>query len=205
MLALKPESITHEEAAAIPFGGTTALHFLRKTNIKNGQKILINGASGAVGTAAVQLAKHFGANVTAVCSTANLELVKSLGADQAIDYTQQDFTNNGERYDVIFDTVDKVPYSKCLKSLNKTGILLLGSAGIKDTFHGFWTSMTSGKKVISGMAIEKVEDMVFLKQLIETGKLKAVIDKVYPLEEMVEAHVYVEKGHKKGNVVIVIA
>lgn len=205
VLAVKPESITHEEAAAIPFGGTTALHFLRKAKLENGQKILINGASGAVGTAAVQLAKHLGADVTGVCSTANLELVKSLGADRVIDYTQEDFSHNGETYDVIFDTVDKVPYSKCLKSLNKTGILLLGAAGIKDTFHGIWTSMTKNKKVFSGMVTEKTEDMVFLKQLIEAGKLKAVIDKVHPLEDMVQAHTYVEKGHKKGNVVIAIA
>lgn len=201
-LALKPGNITHSEAAVIPFGAVAALHFIKKTELKPGQKVLINGASGAVGSAAVQLARHFGAIVTGVCSTANIEIVKSLGADMVIDYTREDFTKNGEKYDVIFDTVNKVSFSGGLKSLNKGGLLILSAAGTSEMIQGFWTSMTSSKKVMTGVISHSAEDILFLKELIVTNKLKPVIDKTYSLGQMVEAHSYVEKGHKKGNVAI---
>ena len=203
-LALKPESLTHTEAAVIPFGGVTALHFIKKAAIKPGQKVLINGASGAVGSAALQLAKHFGATVTGVCSTANIDLVKSLGADKVIDYTKEDFTQNGEKYEVIFDTVNKVSFTRSLKSLNKFGILILSAAGMPEMLKGFWTSMTSRKKVITGVISHSAEDVIFLKKLIEAGKLKPVIDKTYSLAQTAEAHTYVERGHKKGNVAITL-
>lgn len=204
IVAIKPNNMTYIEAAAVPFGGTTALCFLRKANIKSGQKILIYGASGAVGTAAIQLAKHFGANVTGVCSTTNVEMVKSLGADRVIDYTKDDFTKNGETYDVIFDTVGKISFNGSIKSLNKKGILILGASGFSQMARGFWTSLTGSRKIISGMINEKADDVIFLKELIENGKLKSVIDRSYPLEQIAEAHSYVEKGHKRGNVVITL-
>jgi NADPH:quinone reductase-like Zn-dependent oxidoreductase len=203
-LALKPNSIKHTEAAVIPFGGTSALHFIKKAAIKPGQKVLINGASGAVGSAAIQLAKYFGANVTGVCSTANIDLVKSIGADNVIDYTKTDFAKNGETYDIIFDTVNKIPFSKGLKSLNKNGILILSSAGMPEMLKGFWTSMTSSKKVLTGVISHNAEVINFLKMLIETNKLKPVIDRIYPLGQIAEAHAYVERGHKKGNVAILL-
>jgi NADPH:quinone reductase-like Zn-dependent oxidoreductase len=205
VLALKPDNMTHEEAAVIPFGGTTALFFIKKANIQIGQKVLINGASGAVGTAAIQLAKYYGAHVTGVCSTSNMDLVRSLGADEMIDYTKEDFTKNGKMYDVIFDTVDKISFSNSLRSLNKKGILILGASGLAGMLLGMWTSITSSKKVITGMISEKTEDILFLKGLIEHGKMKAVIDRTYALDQMAEAHAYVDKGHKKGNVAITVA
>ena len=180
-LSLKPNNITHEEAAVIPFGGTTALYFIKKANIQSGQKVLINGASGAVGTAAIQLAKYYGAHVTGVCSNANIDLVKSLGADEVIDYTKEDFTKNGKTYDVIFDTVDKISFSNSLKSLNKKGILILGASGLSGMLQGLWTSITSSKKVITGIIRQKAEDMIFLKKLIEEGKIKPVIDRTYSI------------------------
>jgi 2-desacetyl-2-hydroxyethyl bacteriochlorophyllide A dehydrogenase len=205
VLTIKPNNMTYDEAAAIPFGGNTALYFLKKGNIKTGQKVLIYGASGAVGTAAVQLAKYFGAEVTGVCSTTNVEMVKALGADKVIDYTVDDFTKSGETYDVIYDTVGKSSISGCVRSLKKKGFLILGSAGMSQMIQGLWTTMTSGKKFISGVVSEKKEDIIFIKDLIEAGKLKSVIDRRYPLEQIVEAHCYVERGHKKGNVVITLA
>jgi 2-desacetyl-2-hydroxyethyl bacteriochlorophyllide A dehydrogenase len=201
-LAIKPNNITHTEAAVIPFGGVTALHFIKKANIKQGQKVLIVGASGAVGSAAVQLAKSFGANVTGVCSTANIALVKSLGADKVVDYTKEDFTKNGETYDVIFDAVKTISISRTLKSLNKKGVLILSAAMAKEMVLGVWLSMTNSIKVLTGVISHKAEDIIFLKELVEAGKLKPVIDRTYSLAQMAEAHTYVEKGHKKGNVAI---
>jgi NADPH:quinone reductase-like Zn-dependent oxidoreductase len=205
-VAIKPINMTYEEAAAIPFGATTSLLFLRdKGNIQNGQKILIYGASGALGTAAVQLAKSFGTEVTGVCSTANLELVKSLGADKVIDYTKEDFTKSGKTYDIVFDTIGKSSFSGCLSSLKQNGIYLRAvHINLSPILRGLWTSMTSNKKVIGGVAIERKEDLIFLKELIEAGKMKSVIDRRYPLEQTAEAHKYVEQGHKKGNVVITV-
>ncbi|HSN62497.1 MAG TPA: NAD(P)-dependent alcohol dehydrogenase, partial [Ferruginibacter sp.] len=205
IIALKPGNLTFAEAAAIPFGGNTALHFFKTANIQRGQKVLIYGASGAVGTAAVQLAKYFGADVTAVCSSGNMEMVKSLGADRVIDYTKENFTKAGALYDIVFDTVGKSPFSGSVKSLQKNGYYLRVvhmSPGVIG--KGLWTSITSNKKVIGGVASGSAADLVFLNKLIEAGQLKPVIDKTYPLEQIVEAHRYVEAGHKKGNVIITI-
>lgn len=205
VLAAKPASLTYKEAAAIPFGGTTALSFLRKGKIQSGQKILIYGASGAVGSSAVQLAKYFGADVTAVCSTNNLEMVKELGADKVLDYTKEGFSLKSERYDIILDTVGKSPFSDCVKSLNENGYYLrVVHMTLPAIFCGLWTSMTTTKKVIGGGTSETAEDLIFLKNLIEDGRLRPVIDRCYALEQIVEAHAYVEKGHKKGNVVVTI-
>ncbi|MGB3862082.1 MAG: NAD(P)-dependent alcohol dehydrogenase, partial [Candidatus Aminicenantaceae bacterium] len=204
LLAIKPTNMTYEEAAAVPTGGLNALHFLRKGNIQSGQKVLINGAGGSIGTFAVQLAKSFEAEVTAVDSTGKLDMLRSIGADQVIDYTQEDFTKSGETYDVIFDIVGKSSFSRSIRSLKKKGFYLLANLGLSSIVRGLWTSMTSSKKVIFGLASEKTEDLIFLKELIEAGKIKSVIDRRYPLEQIAEAHRYVEKGHKKGNVVITL-
>jgi NADPH:quinone reductase-like Zn-dependent oxidoreductase len=205
-LAIKPANMTYDQAAAVPFGAGTALFFLRDlAHIQNGQKALIIGASGGVGTYAIQLAKHYGAEVTGVCSTANLELVKSLGADKVIDYTQADFTKNGETYDIILDTVaGKTSFSRCKGSLTPKGRYLAVAGGLQEAVQMLWTSMTGGQKVLWASAPENKEDLIFLKALIEAGKIKAVIDRRYPLEQTAEAHRYADKGHKKGNVVITV-
>lgn len=204
-LAVKPTNLTYEEAAVIPFGGNTSLHFLRKGNIKIGQKVLIYGASGSLGVSAIQLAKYFGAEVTGVCSMENFELVKSLGADKVFDYTKEDFTRNGPIYDIVFDTLGKSPFSGCIRSLKEKGIYLRAvHMSLPPVVRGIWTSFTTSKKVIGGVATERKENLIFLKELIETGKLKPVIDRRYPLEQLAEAHRYVEKGHKKGNVAITV-
>jgi len=204
ILAIKPAGIGHEEAATIPFGATTALYFLKKAAIKSGQKVLIYGASGAVGSAAVQLAKSFGVEVTAVAGTSNIELVRSLGADKVIDYKKEDFTTNAETYDVIYETVNKLPFSSSIKCLKKDGTLILGASGLSQQLHGIWTSITSSRKVISGLISQKAEDMIFLKELVERGVYMPVVDKTYTLEQMAEAHTYVEQGHKRGNVAITV-
>jgi NADPH:quinone reductase-like Zn-dependent oxidoreductase len=204
-LVLKPTNMTYEEAAAVVDGASTALFFLKeKANIQSGEKVLINGASGSIGTFAVQIAKYFGAEVTGVCSTANLELVKSLGADKVIDYTQEDFTRNGEKYDIIFDTVGKSSFSHGKDSLNKNGLYLVTVMGLRPLLQTLWTRVIGSKKVIFAMSVEKTESLIFIKELIEAGKLKPVIDRYYPLEQIAEAHRHVEKGHKKGNVVITV-
>lgn len=199
----KPQTMTYEEAATLSIGANTALFFLKAGNIQPGQKVLIYGASGSVGTFAVQLAKYFGAEVTGVCSTGNVALVKSLGADQVIDYTGEDFTKNGETYDIIFDTVGKTTLSHCQSALKKNGYYL-HTVMVLPEVQGLWYSLTTGKKVIGGTAVPRREALVFLKELVELGRLKAVVDRCYPLEQMVEAHRYVETGHKKGNVVVTL-
>jgi NADPH:quinone reductase-like Zn-dependent oxidoreductase len=207
-LAIKPANMTYDEAAAIPAGALTAFYFLRdKGNIQSGQKVLINGASGSVGTAAVQLAKYFGAEVTGICSTTNLELVKSLGADKVIDYTQEDFTQSGETYDLILDTVvGKTSFSGCRNSLKQKGLYLAVAGGLKELTQMLWTSVIGSKKVIfgGGVACERKENLLLIKELVESEQLKPVIDRTYTLEQIVEAHSYVDKGHKKGNIVITV-
>lgn len=210
VLVIKPVKMTHEEAAGVCDGALTALPFLRdKANIQSGQKVLINGASGSVGIAAVQLAKYFGAEVTGVCSTANVELVKSLGADKVIDYTKEDFTKSGQTYDIIFDAVGKSSFSRCKSSLMQRGIYLSTVPTLAIILQMFWTAKVGSKRAMfaaTGLrsSIEKIKDLIFLKELIEAGNIKSVLDRRYPLEQTAEAHRYVEKGHKKGNVVITL-
>ncbi len=205
VLAIKPDNLTYEEAAAIPLAGNTALYFIRDLGkVQARQKILIHGASGAIGTYAVQLAKYYGAEVTGICSATNAEMVKSLGADRVIDYTKEDFTRSGETYDVIFDVVGKITFSQCKSSLKQNGIYLENLLQIQDIPTIIWTSIIGGKKIKGGVSTESVENLNFLLELIESGKLKPVIDRSYPLDQTAEAFKYVEKGHKKGTVVITV-
>ena len=204
LVALKPANMTYAEAATVPGGALTALNLLRVVNIQPGQKVLINGASGSIGSAAVQLVKYFGAEVTGVCGTPRLDFVKSLGADQIIDYTQADFTQNGETYDLIFDILGKSSFAQCKNSLKPNGIYLLASFKLKQLFQMLWTSKIGDKKVICALSNEKIADLLFIKELVEAGNIKSVIDRRYPLEQTADAHRYVETGHKKGNVIITV-
>jgi NADPH:quinone reductase-like Zn-dependent oxidoreductase len=204
-LAMKPANLSFAEAAAIPFGGVSALHFLRKAKVGPGQNVLIYGASGSVGTAAVQLAKHFGARVTAVCGAANLDMVKSLGADEVIDYAREDFSKAGRVYDVIVDTVGKSGFSRSLRSLKRGGAYALVMASPSAMLQGLWASSTGDAKVIQGMARLGAGDLAFLAKLYETGAMKTVIGRRYALNEIAEAHRYAESGHKQGNAVIVLS
>jgi NADPH:quinone reductase-like Zn-dependent oxidoreductase len=203
-VTIKPVNISFDEAAAIPFGGLTSLKYLRDFGkIKNGQKILIVGASGALGVYGVQLAKFYGAEVTGVCSTPNVKLVKSLGADKVIDYTITDFTQNGETYDIIYDTVGKTTFSACKRSLHKKGRLLLAAAGMSQYFQVLFTSVAH-KKVVAGVAVFNKKDLNVIADLIESEKIKAVIGKRFPLEDAADAHAYVDTGHKVGSAVIIL-
>ena len=203
-VVLKPANLTFDEAAAMSSGGTTALDFFRRGKLQSGEKVVVNGASGGVGTAAVQLAKHFGADVTGICSTANIELVRSLGATHVIDYTKQDFTENGVTYDIIVDTAGTAPFSRSKDSLKEGGRLLLVLSRLPDILQMPWVSMTSSKKVIAGPAAWRAEDLRFLAELAQAGAFRPVIDRRYPFEQIAEAHRYVDSGRKKGNVIITL-
>jgi 2-desacetyl-2-hydroxyethyl bacteriochlorophyllide A dehydrogenase len=202
-IAMKPANMTYVEAATVPLG-MDSLHFIRKARIQSGERVLVNGAAGGIGTVALQLAKHHGAEVTGVDSTDKLEVLRTLGADHVIDYTRQDFTRNGETYDVIFDVVGKAPFSRSVKSLNENGRFISAVPALWWMIRGLWISKTSSKSVMTGLASDTKEDLLFLRDLIEAGKIKAVVDRTYPLEETADAHRYIEAGHKKGNVVITL-
>jgi NADPH:quinone reductase-like Zn-dependent oxidoreductase len=203
LIAHKPAGVTFEEAAAVPDGALSALGGLRDAGLREGQRILVYGASGSIGTAAVQLAKHFGADVTAVCNTKNLELVRALGADRAIDYTHEDFAKNGETYDVIFDAVGKHSFRRCRGSLEPGGVYI-PTDGLRNFIWALWTKRIGDKKVRFALPRWTRQDVLFLKELIEAGEYRAVIDRTYPLEEVVEAMRYVETQQKTGNVVITV-
>jgi NADPH:quinone reductase-like Zn-dependent oxidoreductase len=203
-VTIKPANMTCEQAAAVPFGGRDALHFLKKANIQSGDKVLIVGAGGSIGTFAVQLAKHFGAEVTAVDGTEKLDMLRSIGADKVIDYTREDFTKQGEIYDVIFDVVGVIRFSPRDRSLKEDGTYITANPRAPQMVQGIWTMMRSSKKVIVETVNGTIEDLITLRELIEDGKIKAVIDRHYPLEQIVEAHEYVETGRKKGNVIITL-
>ena len=205
-VAIKPDSLSWEQAVAIPFGANTALYFLRDLGkIRAGQDLLIIGASGAIGSAGVQLAKHFGVKVTGVCSGANVELVTALGADSVIDYTREDFTKSANTYDLIFDVVGATTFDRCRRSLKPNGVFLQNIMELSDIVWVLWTSITGGKKIKGGVAIGNMANMGLITALAAAGKLKPVIDRSYPLEQIAEAFKYVEQGHKKGNVVITVA
>lgn len=203
-LAIKLPNISFEQAAGVPVGGQNALHFLRLAEIQPGQQVLIYGASGSIGTFAVQLAKYFGAEVTAICSTGKIEMVRSLGADHIIDYTREDFTKNGQRYDVIFDTIGKSPFAGCMQALNEGGAYIQANPKLSHLLRGPWASRRSNKRVILKFAGESADDLAILAELLEAGTLVSVIDRTYPLDQLIEAHRYVEQGHKAGNVVITV-
>ena len=204
-LAIKPSNMTYEEAATVPIGGLNALHFLRAGNVQRGEKVLIYGAAGSIDTFAVQIAKSWGAEVTCVDSAKKLDMLRSIAADHVIDYMQEDFTKRGERYDVIFDVVGRSPFSRSVRSLEQNGRYLLANPGLSHMVRGLWTSLTSSKKVIFEFASEKAEDLLYLKELIEAGEIRAVIDRRYPLEQTIEAHRYIESGDKEGNVIVIMA
>lgn len=204
-LAIKPASMSFAEAAVVPYGAIMALGLLRKANVQRGQKVLVNGASGSIGSAAVQLAKYYGAEVTGVCGTPRLGFVKALGADKVIDYTKEDFTRSGETYDLIFDILGKSSFSRCKNSLNPSGIYLLASFKMKHLFQMLWTKFVGSKKVVCALASEQAGDLEFITGLIEAGQYKVIIDKRYPMEQAAEAHRYVETGHKAGSVIIAVA
>ncbi len=199
LVAFDLDKMGYDEASVLPIGGLTALHFLRKAKLKKGQEVLIYGASGSVGTYAVQLAKYFGAEVTAVCSGRNFDLVKSLGADYLIDYKMEDFTKSGQVYDVVFDAVTKTSFSHCASSIKPEGHYLTLDWPI---VQAIWVSLTSTKKIIFGMAADKIDNLVYLRELVENKKIKPIIDRSYPLDEAVAAYEFVNKGHKVGNVII---
>lgn len=201
-LAIKPANMTYQEATTVPVGGLEALHYIRKGEIQSGEKVLINGAGGTVGTFAVQLAKYSGAEVTGVDSTDKLDMLRSIGADHVIDYTREDFSTGERRYDFILDLVSKSSFSGSIRSLKQNRRYLIANPGPSQVIRGWWTSMTSAKKVFFGGATLNTEDLIYLKDIIETGKINAVIDRTYPLEQAAEAHRYVETGQKKGHVVI---
>ena len=205
-IVTKPANMNYEEAAAVCDGAMLAFTFIRKISLQKGDKILIYGASGSIGTAAVQLAKYFGAVVTAVCNTKNLELVKSLGADEVIDYTKDDFTKNGQTYKVVFDAVGKASFFRCKNLIDKGGFYFSTDLGFlaQNLFLVLWTKIFGSKKVMFPIPKDRKEDVAFFKELIEAGKYKAVIDRRYPLEQIVEAYRYVETGQKTGNVVITV-
>ena len=203
-VAIKPANLTAEEASVVPYGGVMALNLLKKADIQSGQKVLINGASGGIGSLAVQLAKYFGAEVTGVCGTPRLEFVKSLGADKVIDYTREDFTQNGETYDLIFDVLGKSSFARCKDSLKPDGLYLLASFKTKQLLQMLWTSISGGPKVVCALAIDKPEDLIFLKDLTEAGHIQSIVDRCYPLDQAAEAHRYVESGHRQGKVVITV-
>lgn len=201
-LAIKPPGVSFEEAATIPVGGLNALHFLRKAKIRPGQKVLVNGAGGSIGTYGVQLAKLYGAEVTAVDSGDKLDMLRTIGADHAIDYTQEDFSRSGEKYDVIFDMVYRSRFARCINSLKENGCYLMANPGPRRMLLALWVSRTTSKKVIFEFAGERVEDLDHLAQLMASGKLRAVIDRRFPLERIQEAHAYVGARRKKGSVVV---
>lgn len=201
-VAKKPANLSHEQAAALCFGGATMLDFFRRGALRSGERVLVNGASGAVGTAAVQLAKHFGAHVTGVCSAANLELVRSIGADRVIDYTQDDFARSGQTYDVIVDAAGTAPFSRSASALSGGGRLLLVLAGLTDMLKAPWVGLTHTRKVIAGPAAERPEYVHQLGQLATAGRFTPVVDRCYPFDEIRAAHRYVDSGRKRGNVVI---
>jgi NADPH:quinone reductase-like Zn-dependent oxidoreductase len=203
-VALKPPNLSFDEATALSFGGSTALSFFRRGGLQRGQSVLINGASGGVGTAAVQLAKHFGAEVTGVCSAANAELVRALGASHVIDYTKQDFTQNGVTYDVIMDTVGTAPFSRCKLSLKPGGRLLMVLGDLPQMLQIPWVSLTTNQKIIAGPASASAADLRFLAELAAAGEFKPAIDRRFTFEQMVQAHRYVDTGRKRGNVVITL-
>jgi NADPH:quinone reductase-like Zn-dependent oxidoreductase len=203
-MALKPANMTFEEAAVIPYGAVTALNLLRRVNVQPGQNVLINGASGSIGSAAVQLARHYGASVTGVCGTPRLDFVTSLGADRVIDYTREDFTQNGEAYDLVLDVLGKSSFAQVQRVLKEDGRYLLASFKSKQLIQMLWTSMAGSQKVICALSMEDPADMVLIIELVEAGEFKAVIDRGFPLEQTAEAHRYVEDGHKKGHIAITV-